>query len=494
VKKIIFNFAWFFLCFINIAKVSVKAQNIDIYYDFVQFAYSQDSTLLEINYSFLDTNLNYKDIEDNNVQSKVAFKATFTHLQTGVSENYTWENINTKVKGDSLNMYSLFGVEKIILPTGNYKVNIVAYDENNLSNKNYSDLTENIYSFEKDQYTLSHILLANVIEQVNQKTRNWAEMFKKGNYYVIPNPANEYSSRDPNLRFYFEIYHPTIFNAIDRNKNEYSLVVSILDAANRELLRTPLKLLLDSNDLSKILNVPLDLFPTGVYYLRVSLIRYNEESKYKVVDETFKKFYYYNQFIKPQLVSNFTEDQLFEMSEFNTMDLSTVDKEFKKASVIAKPIEVEQWDKITTLQGKQRYLYRFWKVRDTDTSTIVNERKIEYDDLVNYANTYFTYGNKKDGWNTERGRILLKYGYPTQRDRYTSNGDERAYEDWFYGEIQGGVHFQFVDISGYGNYILVNSTASGEISDPNWYDEYVKNQKQYDPNSSNSNSPFNPIK
>jgi GWxTD domain-containing protein len=488
-KFIIFLFIFF-------DALLLRATEFEIYYDFVQFKYSEDTTLLEIHYSYLDTSLTYSHTNSGKLNSIVDFKATFTQQQKETDEVFTWQHSNYKKTEDTNTIYSLFGVKKILLPVGDYKLNLICYDKNNISLNNKLESSIKILKFDSKDFSLSQILLANIIEQENEKSQSWDEMFKKGKYYIIPNPTYEYTYENPTLRFYFEIYTPKN-NDVDEGKIEkettLDLFVTILDGAKRELIKTPIKTLVTGQDVSRILSVPLDLLPTGVYYLRLSLVR--KQEKIKVLDEVFKKFYYINQNIPPSLTTNFTEDQLFEMSEYPTMDEETVDKEFKKAKIIAQNVEIDQWNKLTTLQGKQRYLYRFWKIRDTDTSTILNEKKMEFDDLVSFANTYFNYGFYKDGWNTDRGKILLKYGFPTQRDRFIADGTDRAYEDWFYAEIQGGVHFYFVDVMGFGNYILVNSTASNEIQNPHWYDDYVKNKKVTDDDQNqNVNSPLNPIK
>ncbi len=51
---------------------------------------------------------------------------------------------------------------------------------------------------------------------------------------------------------------------------------------------------------------------------------------------------------------------------------------------------------------------------------------------------------------------------------------ENPYEIWEYYEIQGGVEFDFVDQTGFGDYRLLNSSARGEISDPNWRQYILK--------------------
>ncbi len=48
-------------------------------------------------------------------------------------------------------------------------------------------------------------------------------------------------------------------------------------------------------------------------------------------------------------------------------------------------------------------------------------------------------------------------------------------KDGDYRAVQGGVLFIFEDISGYGDFRLVHSTASGEIFDAKW-NQKVKDQ------------------
>jgi GWxTD domain-containing protein len=309
--------------------------------------------------------------------------------------------------------------------------------------------------------------MAGIAQTKSEKSKDWDQMFQKGDMYVIPNPPLEYSSENPNLKFYFETYNS------QNKKLQYQ--VSILDGAKREAFKTFLPVWDEAKDHGRILSVPLDFLPTGVYYLKLDLVD-NSIPPVKY-DEANKKFYFFNQFLAPQLTANFTEDQLFEMSEFATMNLDKANFEFRKARIIGGSVEINQWEKLKELQGKQRFLYRFWAMRDEDTTTILNEFKAEFDDRVEFANTYFSYGKNKDGWNTDRGRILLKYGNPTQIDRIPQSGTDRPYETWTYDEIQGGVVFNFVDVMGYGNFILVNSNALGEIKNQRWFQDYVQNQK-----------------
>ena len=84
-----------------------------------------------------------------------------------------------------------------------------------------------------------------------------------------------------------------------------------------------------------------------------------------------------------------------------------------------------------------------------------------------YANKHFSRLGK-DGYLSDRGRVLLIFGEPDQKDYFPSESEVKPYEVWFYNQIEGGVTFIFGDVSGFGNYELLHSTKRGEIQDENW--------------------------
>ena len=74
----------------------------------------------------------------------------------------------------------------------------------------------------------------------------------------------------------------------------------------------------------------------------------------------------------------------------------------------------------------------------------------------------------RDGWRTDRGRIYIIYGEPDEIQRFPNSSDNKPYEIWNYNQIEGGVEFIFIDLSGFSEYTLVHSTKRGEIQDPSW--------------------------
>ncbi len=103
------------------------------------------------------------------------------------------------------------------------------------------------------------------------------------------------------------------------------------------------------------------------------------------------------------------------------------------------------------LKEKQAFFQRFWKERDPDPSTAKNELKDEYFRRVNYANQHFS-TMTLDGWQTDRGRILIKFGFPDDIERHPFEIDGPPYEVWQYYSLRKT--FLFIDYTGFGDYRL----------------------------------------
>jgi len=87
---------------------------------------------------------------------------------------------------------------------------------------------------------------------------------------------------------------------------------------------------------------------------------------------------------------------------------------------------------LTRLNPKERrfFIREFWKMRDPDPYTEVNEFKIEYLNRIAEANKFF-YEGPTPGWLQDRGRIYILLGPPDERIRY-DYGFTRNYERWNY--------------------------------------------------------------
>ncbi|MFQ5737820.1 MAG: GWxTD domain-containing protein [Acidobacteriota bacterium] len=120
--------------------------------------------------------------------------------------------------------------------------------------------------------------------------------------------------------------------------------------------------------------------------------------------------------------------------------------------------ERDVFQKLATGEEKERFIEQFWRRRDPDPRTAVNEFKEEHYRRIAYANEHFRSG--KPGWKTDRGRVYIIHGPPEERE-YKDGGayhrkiDEGGgwtatfpFETWRYRYIEGmgnDIEIEFVD-------------------------------------------------
>ena len=108
-----------------------------------------------------------------------------------------------------------------------------------------------------------------------------------------------------------------------------------------------------------------------------------------------------------------------------------------------------------------------------DTLAAVNTFRDQYLQRVGYANQNYTNGFR-NGWKTDRGRVYVLYGPPSEIERYTSSQESQPYEIWHYNEMEGGVLFVFVDRTSMSDFQLVHATMRTELHDESWFDHYAR--------------------
>jgi GWxTD domain-containing protein len=101
--------------------------------------------------------------------------------------------------------------------------------------------------------------------------------------------------------------------------------------------------------------------------------------------------------------------------------------------------------------AKPQFIEEFWKRRDPDPYSEVNEFKLEYLQRIDEANRLFV-GEGKPGWLTERGRIYILYGPPGQRSTapLEASGGKQCQEVWHYEDFA----VTFVDRKCNGRFLL----------------------------------------
>jgi len=329
------------------------------------------------------------------------------------------------------------------LKPGNYQVTLQARDVNSMSSGE-ATLKFEARKFSSEKLQLSDIELASKIEPDTSVGH-----LNKAGKKIFPNPYRIFNHKDGMIYFYAELYNMAY---APKAKPEYSLNFSVLDVNGKKIKdfgdQTQIK---PGNSAVVISGINIATLDSGEFTLQV-------EAKDK---ETGQKAYSTKKFT------------VFKEKSPEELVAERV-KQFKQDVVyIASPSELSLFDQLN-YAGKLTYMEEFWRKKDPTPETPENEFKTEHYRRISYANFHFSRTTESnDGWNTDMGRVYIRYGEPSEIERHPSTRGTKPWEQWNYHEMQGGAYFIFVDEMGYGVYRLVHSTLNGEVHDTKW-EERIK--------------------
>jgi GWxTD domain-containing protein len=423
-------------------------------FDYAQFGYDSTSNYLEIYYSFNQNKLT-PGLKDNKKFLDGILEINLSDSASGkVFLNKEWK-IEHEIKDTDQINKDLVGVIGIRIPEGNYKF-IVGGGNAQKGTEKFSTEYIKVHHFYDSTVSISDIQLASNIIQDSQ---NQNSMFYKNSVEVIPAPTIVFGANKPVLFYYSEIYN---LNKVAKYHN-LKIFQIVYNGKGQLLSRKVTAFPQGLKSKVEMGSVLINKYPTDTYTLVLSVI--DSAGNFGVTSS--KKFFIYNPGVlaaKDTITKgNFTSLS----SEFGTMSDEELDDIWAKSKYKAVPQEIKGYTKIKGEEGKRQFLYEFWKKRDTDVSTPENEAFREYLSRIDESNKRFG-TMSKIGWKTDRGRIYILYGEPSEVERFPNQMDTKPYEIWHYNDLEGGVIFVFADLSGFSDYMLIHSTMRGELRDDNW--------------------------
>jgi len=448
---------------------NLKSSEITINKDFAVFYIGENEHILELYYSYPDTV--YTLIFQENVETFYGNLEFFLKIDSinsdGEIKNIIIEKWQAPFvhKKDTVNNYEsqdFYGLQKITLKTGKYFATFEAFDE--IGKRNFATTFEiNIEPKNAGKLELSSIQIANNIISKNFALQNsekqFAEIFYKNQHYVYPNPLREISADIPTLHLYSEIYSA-------KTVSPEGIEVKYLIKNSRNSVEFEFSRVRNSiaDAIVETISIPLDAIQSGVYTVEVIVFSKDKTDSVK----RSNRFYLINNNIEFSGRVYFTDDELFDMSEFATYGDARIELEFEQYKAVATRDEIRTWSRLTEQKAKQRFLYRFWLIRNPDPENPFNAELAEFRERLKYVTTYYSFGGNNNGWRSDRGKIYLKYGAPDYKETQMASPVQRAFEIWSYHTVQGGGEFCFVDSFGMNNHNLVHSTVQGYIQNYNW--------------------------
>ena len=439
--------------FIYLLSASTFAQlgYIPLNADYATFKGSENNTYIEIYLSFYQQDLQYEQTDS---ISYAKFSHTLEITQNDSSIYNITRNYRSKANISSSSLNSQFiEVFPLELNPGNYNLKANIIDK--ISNKSGEyNIELNIPKY-KDSLSISKIEIATKIDQKN----DGSNFSLKNNISILPNVSKTFTVYNPIMYFYFECYN--LLTASDGN-NHYSYVYNISDIKGniiREYKEKVNKGLASTAAEANGINVI--ALPNGAHFLNITL---TDNLSSISVSQKKKFFIYKPKREKSDKVIAAKVEGYEEYINFNENDLNV---EFEQIKYICRSEEIDIFGKLEGVESKKRFLSQFWTRRDPESATPFNEYKQLYFENLRIVNANYS-TQFKDGWKTDRGRVILIYGKPNEIERNPSTMDSQPFEIWYYYSLEGGSEFIFADLSGNGNYELLHSTFRNEIKDPDW--------------------------
>ncbi len=410
----------------------------------------------EIYLSFYQNNLNYISKEGH---YEAQYLAVAEILQGDSVINRGVKNMVSKVDSirqisSSRQFLNTFAFE---LMEGSYQAKVVVRDVNSNNTGEYM-LDFDAREFPQDSLTVSDIQLASSISQDQTKSE-----FYKNSLTVVPNPGGIYNVALPVVYYYAEAYN---LAPMPQTAGEYSVACTITDQGGNVIKTYPAKSHKKPGTSAVLMGgYNVVTLPAATYFLNLTV----EDQQTSQEVHVSKRFTVIKQGKRQQTVPDSLiagKSQRVDISQYSHLSEEEMDKEFEATRYFAKNTEKEIY-KTLDKEGKRTFLTNFWKRYDPMPNTDENEFKLDYIERLNYANANFGTMHK-EGWKTDRGRVLLTYGRPDEIERHYMDIGMNPYEIWQYHNLEGGAIFVFGDRTGFGEFELLHSTYSRELYQPDW--------------------------
>jgi len=447
-----------FLLFLQLSFCSFSQnQNLKLkaYLDTKQFFAPETGNYIEIYLQFVGSTAKFVPVT-NGIQAKIAVSLEIYQDKNKInSDVYILESPISK---DSV-QDDFYEVRRFLLPSGTFDLKIDLVDLNKEKSSVSATVPLLIEDY-KDKISISDIEVAEYAYRSDE-----ASNFQKSGFHIIPLISNFFPSTLNKIPAYFEIY-----NADKIQDTLVGIVQKIINVTNDAELDAFTKMTRVKND--KVIPVfktyDIELIETGSYKLVIELVNRQME----VLASQNYPFERSN-----EIIASFNPEQMVLDPAFQK-SITDDSVAFYLASLIpiAKPAEIKNI--IATLKTKnsekiRKHLQAFWVQSSPQNSY---EVWMSYKIQVQFVNKI--YGNNfQDGFETDRGRVYLKYGSPSSVVTKETSPSEYPYEIWTYNKIQAFSNKRFIfynpDLVN-NTYRLLHSDMLGETKNLGWQQALAK--------------------
>ena len=358
-------------------------------------------------------------------------------------------------------------MRRFSLPDGFYDVEVALFDLNNSANATTFKTTVQL-DFSENLVRQSDILLLSAAKFEPDKN---APNLHNG-YKLESVPFQLYDNRFSELQFYTECYN---LDKASVDSFTFSFTIDRVDTSLGTAFISQKFFQKAVSFLPQLMKIDISKMPSGTYKLSTKLILKNDD----LINEREVFFQRFNLALETAGSNNIIVDSTLSVNEFvGSIENTALDYNLKAISMNV-PVEDSSRFKEILAGGdmvlKRKFLYLFWIQK---SAKFPEQAFDEYMFNARSADKAYASGTQY-GFETDRGRIFMKYGRPTDLIFVDNEENTPPYEIWVFDKIlsvQGPkgkfVFYNTDNISG--NYRLLQSNFKNEINNPHWLKQLYK--------------------
>lgn len=438
--------------------------------------FRRDDPLVEIYFSVDASTVLHERRSDEQYHAAVNIDWLIQKLEAGdsiavFSSNFTldWpQGAYPEDTARNLLRRNLFYAQDLEVEPGNYLLQAIVRDMNNPN----AQASVAVNEFQVEQISASSIAFSDVKWVASQR---YVEGQRRDRDDLFPLVTNDAFINQDTMVFYQEIY-----NVDKLREGDFFIRARFLQGDNVlfQYEQTQGRRARSIN--AYLMAIPgLEKLPSNIYYLQIELL----DGRSQVFSTFRKKFYVYNSRLEqgfPAIAANNREADIF-----NEYDEQELDYYLATLAWISTEQERQFTRVLETYEQKKNYLLGFWEKRKRYPTQEVLALWRGHLMALDYVNQEFT-SQLREGWRTDRGRVFLKYGIPSDVERYPNNTNMVPYEIWRYDRLgaQTNVIFVFYDPDmASDEYPLLHSSKYGEVYNPRWQEQVADRQSVHTPTS-----------
>lgn len=417
--------------------------------DYAKFRNDEKSGYLEIYYGFYPQLINYRKVGDRFV-GVMRLETRLTAVSSGERIINDRSNVPISISDTSDPSYRYPRVSQVgyAVPNGEYRLEVMVTDTLDPSVRDSANLPISVQSIPLT-IASSDIELCSSIKPSEEKGGS----FYKNTLDVVPNPTLLFGIVSQPMMFsYVEFYN------LDAG-NSYKVKTQVLSSDGKVAKESSKDKKYGVKNAVEAGTTNVASLVSGKYRIRIILV----DTAGSVLTQSEKTFFTYNPHVQAGQSAAISA-MATQLAGLTSEELA---EEFRMSQYVATDQEIKTFTQITSLEGRRDFLARFWADVEGGRLGITGFTRAGYLQRISTANQRFR-SLGKDGWRTDRGRVLVLYAEPDEVERHSSSQEGKPYEVWRYNSIENGVEFVFVDRTGFSDYVLVNSTKRGELRDDTW--------------------------